>query len=458
MTKAILFVSLLLTSSLCNAQLNPAITSFLQNTTITGNYYVAGNSTLQSNGLLVNCQMVEYSDDYVYIHATGVPAYPTGPYIIGPPATVEDQNAIFQIPLNPVENTGALVSTLPEYCGILINGVALWDFRDGFSWNSTTQTLDGPQGPGGGGGGGAVTASAWNRDAVLNEAGAFDCSKAHPGNGVYHHHQNPTAFKLDLDVLSTVCNLYDADGLYTIDSTQHSPLIGFAYDGFPIYGSYGYKNSDGTGGITRIKSGYQLRNITERTHHADGTDVADGPAISTTYPLGYFREDQEWLAHTGEDDYLDEHNGRFCVTPEYPNGIYCYFATVDENWNSAYPYAIGPEFYGVYADRKVNAVNETTTIYTPTTTGISEELFSNLNVTVFPNPSSDLIAVQVEGLSKEDLSVELYNMEGKLVQRSHIYSGATNTYLNTVTLYSGKYLVKVSGTNYSSTKQVLIAK
>ena len=54
--------------------------------------------------------------------------------------------------------------------------------------------------------------------------------------------------------------LYDADGLYVIDSTQHSPLIGFAYDGFPIYGAYGYKNTDGTGGVARIKSGYSLKN------------------------------------------------------------------------------------------------------------------------------------------------------------------------------------------------------
>jgi len=25
---------------------------------------------------------------------------------------------------------------------------------------------------------------------------------------------------------------------------------------------------------------------------------------------------------------LDEHNGRFCVTPEFPNGVYAYFCTI----------------------------------------------------------------------------------------------------------------------------------
>jgi hypothetical protein len=41
---------------------------------------------------------------------------------------------------------------------------------------------------------------------------------------------------------------------------------------------------------------------------------------------------------------LDVHNGRFCITPEYPEGIYCYFATVDANYNSAYPYVVGQRF------------------------------------------------------------------------------------------------------------------
>lgn len=456
MIKKFLSIGFLIVSSLVQAQLNPAVTSFLQNTTQTGNYYVSGNSTLQGNNILVNCQQVEYSSDYVYISTNAVPAYPTGPYLIGPPATVVAQNAIFQIPLNPVENTGTKTATSPEHVGLLINGVALWDFRDGFSWNTDSNRLDGPAGPGGGGGG-PQSVSYWNRDAVLNEAGAFDCSKAHPGNGVYHHHQNPTAFKLDLEVLSTVCNLYDADGLYTIDSTEHSPLIGFAYDGFPIYGSYGYKNSDGSGGLVRIKSGYQLRNITVRTHWADGTDVGDGPDVSTEYPLGYFREDQEWISHAGEEDYLDQHNGRFCVTPEYPDGIYCYFATVTEDWNSAYPYAIGPTYYGVYSNRKVNSINESTTVYADAT-GISQAEPHSIDVNIFPNPSSEFIAIQVQGLNRETLEVELYDLTGRLVQSARINAGTTNTYLSTQTLYSGNYLVRISGKNLSISQNIIISR
>ncbi len=343
------------------SQTNPAITSWLINNVGTGTYYVQGNSTPIDNGVLYNTQAVCYSNDFAYITATGIPAYPTGPFI-GNPSNAQNQNAIFKMPLFPEEEIGTKTPTTPGRIGVLINGVSIFDFRDGVAWNSDTNALcGGPGNPPCPGGPGAT--QAWMRDAVWAEMQSFDCSKAHPANGNYHHHQNPSAFKLDLTVLSDICNLYDSDGLYAINSAQHSPLIGFAYDGFPIYGAYGYANADGTGGVARMKSGYQLRNITERTHHADGTDVDDGPDVDATYFLGYFREDYEWISHPGEEDYLDEHNGRFCVTPEYPGGTYAYFATVDENWNSFYPYVVGPTFYGEYENRLVSSIDESCTPY-----------------------------------------------------------------------------------------------
>jgi YHYH protein len=323
----LLLLSLLLLLGLntVSAQTNPVITSWLQNTTRTGTYYVSGNSTAISNNILVNCQQVEYSATSAYVRTRGIPAYPVGPYLDRNPNQAGDQNAIFKFPLNPVVNSGTKTATTGGNIGVFINGVALFDYRDGVAWNATTNALCG--GPGNTmclGGMGAV--QAWNRDAILAERAGFDCAKGHPAGTNYHHHQNPSAFKLDLTVLSTVCNLYDSDGLYVINPSVHSPLLGFAYDGFPIYGAYGYANTDGTGGITRIKSSYQLR-----------TTRGAGTVPSTiTFPLGYFREDYEFIARTGQD-YLDVHNGRFCKTPEYPNGIYCYFATVDANHNSAYP-------------------------------------------------------------------------------------------------------------------------
>jgi hypothetical protein len=453
MAKKFLIVPLVLSGLLCKSQSNPVITSFLQNTTKLGTYYVSGNSTAMSNNILVNCQLVEYSSSSVYVHTKGVPAYPTGPFLDGNPSNATDQNAIFKFPLNPVQNTGSLTATTAGNIGIFINGVALFDYRDGVAWNNTTGSLCG--GPGNSPCPGGMGASqAWNRDAIPAEMKGFDCSKAHPAMGNYHHHQNPSAFKLDLNVVSTICNLYAADGLYAIDSTKHSPLIGFAFDGFPIYGAYGYKNVNGTGGIVRMKSSYSLSTNTTRLN---------GPAINQvvgtqTMVNGYFREDYVYTPTSASTpDFLDQHNGRFCITPEYPNGIYCYFATVDAKWNSAYPYVVGPTFYGVYSNRKVTSVSETTTKYT-STTGLQNSKIEDVKLNIFPNPSSDFIAIQVVGLNQENLSIELFDITGKLVQKSSINAGATNTYLDTRTLYAGSYLVKITGPTVSKTSKVVITK
>jgi hypothetical protein len=431
-----------------NAQLSPAITSWLQNNSVTGTYYTNGNSTAQSNGILVNCQTVQYSANNVYVSTKGVPAYPTGPFLDGNPSVATSQNAIFKFPLNPTQNTGTATATTMGDIGVFINGVALFDYRDGVSWSSSCSCLKG--GPLGGSGDGV-----WNRDAVVAERGGFDCSKGHPAMGNYHHHQNPSAFKLDRVVLSTICNLYDADGLYTIDSTTHSPLLGYAYDGFPIYGAYAYKNTDGTGGIVRMKSSYSLRNITTRTTYYTGQSVTAGPAVSTTYPLGTFREDYQYTAPT-QSDYLDDHNGRFCVTPEYPNGTYCYFATVDANWNSYYPYAVGPTFYGVYANRKVTSITESTTTYTPTA-GIALNP-SIAGVNVFPNPATNLVAIQLSGLNHETVEIALYNAMGEVVRKTFINPGASIAYFETKDLAAGEYYMKLVSGSSAVTKKVTIAK
>ena len=118
------------------------------------------------------------------------------------------------------------------------------------------------------------------------------------------------------------------------DSSFHSPIIGYAYDGNPIYGPYGFSNIDGTGGIKRMVSGYKKRTLANR------------PSVSV-YPLGFFVNDYEWFS----DGDLDIHNGRYCITPEYPNGVYAYFATVGNNDSAfqnyklpTFPYVIGDSF------------------------------------------------------------------------------------------------------------------
>ncbi len=456
MKKNITFFTLLLFSVIVNAQTNPIILNWLQNTTLTGRHYVAGNSTPIVDSGLANCQSIKYSANSVYLATNGIPTYITGPFQDGNRSLTEAQNAIFKFPLNPIQNTGVPTptSTSAGNIGLFINGVAFFDCRDNVSWkNSTSSLCGGPIKPT------CMGDGVWNRDAVVAERLGFDCAKAHPANGNYHHHQNPSAFSLDLKVISTVCTLYAADGLYAIDSTKHSPLIGFAYDGFPVYGAYAFKNADGTGEITRMKSSYTLRNFSARTTYANGKTVIAGPDVSSTYPLGYFSEDYQYnVPSVSSQDYLDEHNGRFCKTPEYPNGIYCYFATVDENWNSAYPYVVGPTFYGVKTAAKVTSITETVTTYTPSNTGINNSEIDETKINVFPNPANDFIAIQLNHLTKNNLDIELYDLTGRLLQKTVLFQGSTIVNFDTRTLYEGTYLIKINDNGNVVTKKITISK
>jgi hypothetical protein len=433
------------------AQTDPAIVNWIQNTTnIKGRHYVKGNSTPVNDAVLANVLNVQYSTDWVYVSTNGIPSYITGPFLDGNPSLASSQNAIFKISLKPTKNTGTPTNTTGGNIGIFVNGVALFDYRDGVSWSNAQQALKG--GPLMG-----MGDNVWNRDAVVGERLGFDCAKGHPANGNYHHHQNPSAFNLDRKVISTVCDLYAADGLYILDSTKHAPLLGYTADGFPIYGSYGYKNTDGTGGITRMKSSFFLRNIKDRTVYADGSDVIDGPAVSTTYPLGYFREDYGYIAPSASlPDYLDEHNGRFCVTPEYPKGTYCYFATVDANWNSAYPYIVGPTFYGVRTAAKVTSIAETVTTYTPSTSLVMGKEMPKISI--MPNPASEVLAVQISNGQQQDVKVELIDLQGRIVAVQSIFSGSTMAHFDVRKLYAGDYLVRVFTPQGSFVERVVILK
>src|SRR6185503_2954254 len=75
-----------------------------------------------------------------------------------------------------------------------------------------------------------------------------------------------------------------------------------------------------------------------------------GPNVSAQYPLGRYLEDNEFLGDLGrmqgQDFDLDEYNGRFCITPEFPGGTYAYFISINANGTVAFPYNVGRRFYG----------------------------------------------------------------------------------------------------------------
>jgi hypothetical protein len=123
-------------------------------------------------------------------------------------------------------------------------------------------------------------------------------------------------------------------------STDHSPIIGWAYDGNPIYGPYGYLTKQG-GIVSQLKSGYKL-------------DLKSNRPSTSAFSAGFFIEDYTYQ-EVSDETVLDKNNGRFCITPEYPNGTYAYFATISDSAadssgtfsgykSPVFPYLIGNTF------------------------------------------------------------------------------------------------------------------
>ena len=121
------------------------------------------------------------------------------------------------------------------------------------------------------------------------------------------------------DPLYGVEDLSLLNGLTEEDKSRHSPIIGWAYDGLPIYGPYGYEKTTG-GNITQLQSGYSI-------------DYKEHRPPLGVFPSGFFIEDFTWNSSTDEK-YLDENNGRYCITPEFPNGTYAYFSTFETSLTS----------------------------------------------------------------------------------------------------------------------------
>jgi len=103
-------------------------------------------------------------------------------------------------------------------------------------------------------------------------------------------------------------------GLWAKPVIDIMALVSWAADGFPIYARYGYTDAaNATSEIKVVKSSYRTKSAPD----------AGRPATSL-YPMGTFLQDFEYMAGLGD---LDECNGRTGVTPEFPKGIYHYFAT-----------------------------------------------------------------------------------------------------------------------------------
>ena len=162
------------------------------------------------------------------------------------------------------------------------------------------------------------------------------------------------------------------------DPTTHSPIIGWALDGAPIYGPYGYENPLDSGSpVIKMKSGWKKFTQTQFNNLGKGfrTQNASTNAGLNNYAIGSFVEDYYW---TEVNANLDRENGRYCITPEYPEGVYAYFMTVDVNdKRNGFPYYVGSDFAG----KTYQEFNELQEVDIESITGIRRFLNTDNNST-----------------------------------------------------------------------------
>jgi len=124
------------------------------------------------------------------------------------------------------------------------------------------------------------------------------------------------------------------------DLINKSPILGWAYDGNPIFGPSFLDET--LNEVVLAKSGYKLNTGLARRLSTN----KKRPPTSIFNP-GYFIEDNIYNPQEGD---LDENNGKFITSAEgFPNGTYAYFHTVNNQaqQNPVYPYVIGPEFHNI---------------------------------------------------------------------------------------------------------------
>ena len=413
--KSILTVAIIVAAFASRAQPGPAVTSWIRNTTSATGYA----------GIPSNVQLVQYSASDVYISASCIPGYSIGPWP-GNPNIPANKNFVYKITRNPTQNTGTLTAVGLGHVGVWTNGVSIFNTQDAMSYNNRGK---------------------WNQNAYFFEGSGFDNCLGHPApGGEYHHHVSPKC-------------LYDIN-----DNAHHSPIIGYAFDGYPVYGAYAYANVDGTGGIRRMTSGFQLRTaMVHRDTLPDGTGLVtadQGPDVNATYPLGAYQEDYKFVAGSGD---LDVHNGRFCVTPEYPSGTYAYFVTLDASLAPQYPYTIGLTYYGIVQAGNTgpsgghNTPPGGTTIY-PSATGISQINAKTFSVEVFPNPAANFVNLYIEPIETNNFTVTIADETGKTVFTQHNIQPTILYSFDVSTVPAGLYNLQIKNNDIAHSEKILIRK
>lgn len=227
------------------------------------------------------------------IESNDIPNHETGRFPNpGNPNSIRAQNLHYEVPLHPVA-APAPVNAGHMVFGVAVNGVR-FDPATAEFWRRDFSSI-------------------WNEEAIYQGRGqlGMDWSNAHvQPSGAYHYHGIPAGL------------------IKQLHGENSMVLVGWAADGFPIYGPLAHQDAKNAASpLVKMKSSYRLK-----SGNRPGGESGPGG----TYD-GKYTPDYEYAPGSGD---LDECNGRFGVTPEFPQGTYYYVTTAE------FPY-IPRKFHGV---------------------------------------------------------------------------------------------------------------
>lgn len=247
------------------------------------------NSRTSSEPLPANQVSMTTKDAFRYFEANGIPDHEHGKFPgPGNPNAISAQRYSLRVPLKPVALEKS-IEVRGVLAGVAVNGV-VFDPGTAEFWKDDPET-------------------GWRMEAIApqgveHRSLGIDASHAHvQPTGAYHYHGAP---------LGIIERIAKERGIMRGSAMI---LIGYSADGFPMYDSFGPKDpNDLTSEMKRLSPSYQLK-------AAPRPDGEEGPGGQ---PDGVYTRDWEFVKDSGD---LDECNGRYGVTPEYPEGTYYYVIT-----------------------------------------------------------------------------------------------------------------------------------
>ena len=219
------------------------------------------------------------------LSANGIPDHEVGTFPnANNPSAISEQTVEVSFPLEPeVVAEEGTATRIVAYC---LNGVK---FEVGTAGTCSDGGDCDPTGNGG----------QWRMEAVGDNSFDFGEDENHghvQPTGTYHYHGIPEKF------------------VDKLEQGEAMTLVGWAVDGFPMYARYGFSDpNDASSSIKVVTGSYVLKETPDA-----------GRPSAEIYGMGAFTQDWEYVAGAGD---LDECNGRFGVTPEFPQGIYHYYLT-----------------------------------------------------------------------------------------------------------------------------------